>query len=60
MKRYIYTAMIIAAAAVSTTAQAQQKVNLNKGDQKVVTVELGENDYIAFSRPAGVLDQRLV
>ena len=52
--------MIIAAAAVSTTAQAQQKVNLNKGDQKVVTVELGENDYIAFSRPAGVLDQRLV
>lgn len=60
MKRYIYTAMIIAAAAVSTTAQAQQKVNLNKGDQKVATVELGENDYIAFSRPAGVLDQRLV
>ena len=52
--------MIIAAAAVSTTAQAQQKVNLNKGDQKVATVELGENDYIAFSRPAGVLDQRLV
>lgn len=60
MKRYIYTAMIIAAAAVSTTAQAQQKVNLNKGDQKVATVELGENDYIAFSRPAGVRDQRLV
>lgn len=52
--------MIIAAAAVSTTAQAQQKVNLNKGDQKVETVELGEKDYIAFTRPAGVRDQRLV
>lgn len=59
MKKYIYSAMIIAAAAIAVPAEAQQRVNLNKGDQNVESVKLGEGDYIAFGRPAGVGNQRL-
>ena len=51
MKKYIYSAMIMAAAAIAVPAEAQQRVNLNKGDQNVESVKLGEGDYIAFGRP---------
>ena len=60
MKRHIYSAMIIAAAAIGSTAQAQQTVTLKKGDVKVETVKLADGDYLAFGRPEGVPTQRLV
>lgn len=53
MKKTILSTVIMAAA-FSLNATAQQKVNLNLGDQTVKTVELGADDYIAFGRPAGV------
>lgn len=59
MKTYIYSAIIAACASVATAAQAQQKVYLNKGTDKVETVELADGDYIAFGRPEGVPMQRL-
>lgn len=59
MKKYIYSAMIMTLAAISTEAQAQNKVFLNKGTDKIEMVELGEGDYIAFGRPEGVPMQRL-
>ena len=46
--------MILAAAAIAMPSQAQKKVNLNKGDVKVETVELNDGDYIAIGRPEGV------
>ena len=55
MKRHIYSAMIIAAAAIGSTAQAQQTVTLKKGDVKVETVKLADGDYLAFGRPEGCL-----
>lgn len=59
MKKYIYSAFIVACAALASNAQAQNKLFLNKGNDKVETVELGEGDYIAFGRPEGVPTQRL-
>ena len=41
--------MILAAAAIAMPSQAQKKVNLNKGDVKVETVELNDGDYIAMA-----------
>ena len=52
--------MILAAAAIAMPSQAQKKVNLNKGDVKVETVELNDGDYIAIGRPEGVPTQRPV
>ena len=59
MKKYIYSALIAACVSTAVTAQAQQKVYLNKGTEKVETVELADGDYIALGRPAGVPMQRL-
>lgn len=59
MKKYIYSALIAACVSTAMTAQAQQKVYLNKGTQKVETVELADGDYISLGRPAGVPAQRL-
>ena len=58
MKKYILSVFITAAAAFCTTADAQQKVNLNLGDKTVATVQLDEGDYIAFGRPEGVPEQK--
>lgn len=57
MKKYILS-VFITAAAFCTTADAQQKVNLNLGDKTVATVQLDEGDYIAFGRPEGVPEQK--
>ena len=57
MKKTIFSAIILAATAFASNAQAQQKVFLNKGDKTVETVQLGEDDYIAFGRPEGVHEQ---
>ena len=46
------------AASFGLTANAQQKVNLNLGNQTVATVQLGEGDYISFGRPEGVPEQK--
>ena len=48
---------MLAATTFATTAEAQQKIYLNKGSKTVETVELGADDYIAFGRPEGVKDQ---
>ena len=42
------------------TAEAQQKVFLNKGNKTIETVMLGADDYIAFGRPVGVPEQAKV
>ncbi len=60
MKKYILSALMIAAASLYTTTYAQQKVNLNLGDNTVATVELAEDDYISFGRPEGVPEQKNV
>ena len=57
MKKTILSALIMVAS-FGMTANAQQKVNLNLGDQTVATVQLGEGDYIAFGRPEGVPEQK--
>lgn len=56
MKKTILSvfALVIAFAA---TADAQQKVFLNKGSRTVDAVVLGADDYIAFGRPEGVPEQ---
>lgn len=59
MNKRIFLALMVAAA-FSATAQAQQKINLNKGDKVIETVELGDADYIAFGRPDGVKAQQSV
>lgn len=59
MKKTIL-AVFALAVAFATTAEAQQKVFLNKGEETVATVELGDEDYIAFGRPEGVEAQREV
>lgn len=58
MKKSILSVFMIAAALFCNTAYAQQKVNLNLGDQTVATVNLEEGDYIAFGRPEGVPEQK--
>ncbi len=58
MKKYILSVFIMTAASLCTTAYAQQKVNLNLGDKTVATVDLAEDDYIAFGRPEGVPEQK--
>ena len=57
MKKTILSVLIMAAS-FGLTANAQQKVNLNLGDQTVATVQLGEGDYISFGRPEGVPEQK--
>lgn len=56
MKKTILSvfALVVAFAA---TADAQQKVFLNKGSRTVDAVVLGADDYIAFGRPEGVPEQ---
>lgn len=46
------------AAAFASNAQAQHKVFLNKGTDNVEAVSLGDDDYIAFSRPEGVPEMK--
>lgn len=43
---------MMACVSFAATAQAQQKVFLNKGTENVETVQLAKGDYIAFGRPA--------
>lgn len=59
MKKTIFALFVLAATTFATTAEAQQKIYLNKGSKTVETVELGADDYIAFGRPEGVKDQLL-
>lgn len=50
MKKTILSVFALAVAFVAT-AEAQQKVFLNKGNKTIETVMLGTDDYIAFGRP---------
>lgn len=58
MRKILFAASMLATAFVAPAA-AQQKIYLNKGNNTVETVVLGENDYVAFGRPEGVREQRL-
>lgn len=59
MKKTILSVFALAVAFVAT-AEAQQKVFLNKGNKTIETVMLGADDYIAFGRPVGVPEQAKV
>ena len=59
MKKTILSVFALAMAFVAT-AEAQQKVFLNKGNKTIETVMLGTDDYIAFGRPVGVPEQSKV
>lgn len=56
MKKTILSVFALVVAFVAT-ADAQQKVFLNKGSRTVDAVVLGADDYISFGRPEGVPDQ---
>ena len=53
MKKIILSVFALVVAFVAT-ADAQQKVFLNKGSRTVDAVVLGADDYISFGRPEGV------
>ena len=55
-KKTILSVFALVVAFVAT-ADAQQKVFLNKGSRTVDAVVLGADDYISFGRPEGVPDQ---
>lgn len=56
MKKTILSVFALVVAFVAT-ADAQQKVFLNKGSRTVDAVVLGADDYISFGRPEGVPNQ---
>lgn len=57
MKISLFSILTLAAASFAMPSMAQQTVYLNKGEQKVETVDLGPNDYLSFGRPEGVKEQ---
>lgn len=57
MKISLFSILTLAAASFAMPSMAQQTVYLNKGEQKVETVDLGPDDYLSFGRPEGVREQ---
>ena len=57
MKISLFSILTLAAASFAMPSMAQQTVYLNKGEQKVETVDLGPDDYLSFGRPEGVKEQ---
>lgn len=57
MKISLFSILTLAAASFAMPSMAQQTVYLNKGEQKVETVDLGPDDYLSFGRPEGVRKQ---
>lgn len=57
MKISLFSILTLAAASFAMPSMAQQTVYLNKGEQKVETVELGPDEYLSFGRPEGVREQ---
>lgn len=48
MKISLFSILTLAAASFAMPSMAQQTVYLNKGEQKVETVDLGPDDYLSF------------